>query len=34
LEDGWLVLEMPGSTALSELVEVSRLAIHRIPTRD
>ena len=34
LEEGWLVLEMPGSTALSGSVEVSRLAIHRIPTRD
>ena len=34
VEEGWLVLEMPGSTALSGPVEVSRLAIHRIPTRD
>jgi nitrite reductase/ring-hydroxylating ferredoxin subunit len=34
LEEGWVVLEMPGTAALSGSVEGSRLAIHRIPTRD
>lgn len=34
LEEGWLVLEMAGLSALHEQGDVSRLAIHRIPTRD
>ncbi len=34
LEEGWVVLEMPVKAAISGSVEVSRLAIHRIPTRD
>ena len=34
MEEGWVVLQMPVATALSGLVEVSPLAIHRIPTRD
>ncbi|VVN33059.1 hypothetical protein PS662_04989 [Pseudomonas fluorescens] len=34
LEEGWLVLKMPGSMPLQGQIEVSRTAIHRIPTRD
>jgi nitrite reductase/ring-hydroxylating ferredoxin subunit len=34
VEEGWLVLKMPGATALREPVEVSSSAIHRIPTCD
>jgi nitrite reductase/ring-hydroxylating ferredoxin subunit len=34
LEEGWLVLQMPDTECASTHLEVSRLEIHRIPTRD
>lgn len=34
VEEGWLVLQMPGIRIAPPAVEVSRLEIHRIPTRD
>ena len=34
VEEGWLVLQMPGIESASPRFEVSRLQIHRIPTRD
>jgi len=34
VEEGWVVLQLPVAQALSGTVEVSRLTIHHIPTRD
>lgn len=34
VEEGWLVLKMPDMAAPKRQVEVSRAAIHRIPTLD
>ncbi|KQN48705.1 (2Fe-2S)-binding protein [Pseudomonas sp. Leaf48] len=34
MEEGWLVLQIPEIGSAPPQVEVSRLAIHRIPTRD
>ena len=34
VEEGWLVLQMPGTESASTDLEVSRLEIHHIPTRD
>ena len=34
VEEGWLVLQMPGMKAAPPHFQVSRLTIHRIPDRD
>jgi nitrite reductase/ring-hydroxylating ferredoxin subunit len=34
VQEGWLVLQMPGVEVAPPQIEVSRLQIHRIPTRD
>ena len=34
VEEGWLVLQMPFDAVAPPQIEVSRLEIHRIPTRD